>query len=149
MEYGDELQRITHRKPDIVIIDNQSRKCIILEVTVCYANNYRPISIISVFARIFEKIVHDQLYNFLSINNILTPSQSAFRKLHSTITSLINCTDNWYINIDKKQLNLSLSLDLKKAFDTVDHKIMVKKLNAIGVRGIAGLSPTCSGLGHL
>ena len=102
------------------------------------ANNYRPISIISVFARIFEKIVHDQLYNFLSTNNILTPSQSAFRKLHSTITSLINCTDNWYRNIDKKQLNLSLFLDLKKAFDTVDHQIMVKKLNAIGVRGIAG-----------
>ena len=102
------------------------------------ANNYRPISIISVFARIFEKIVHDQLYNFLSTNNILTPSQSAFRKLHSTITSLINCTDNWYRNIDKGQLNLSLFLDLKKAFDTVDHKIMVKKLNAVGVRGIAG-----------
>ena len=57
------------------------------------ANNYRPISIISVFARIFEKIIHDQLHNFLTINNILTSSQSAFRKLHSTITSLINCTD--------------------------------------------------------
>ena len=84
------------------------------------------------------QIVHDQLYNVLTINNILTPSQPAFRKLHSTITSLINCTDNWYRNIDKKQLNLSLFLDLKKAFDTVDHKIMVKKLNAIGVRGIAG-----------
>ena len=97
-----------------------------------------PGPIISVFARIFEKIVHDQLYNFLSTNNILTPSQSAFRKLHSTITSLINCTDSWYRNIDKKQLNLSLFLDLKKAFDTVDHQIMVKKLNAIGVRGIAG-----------
>ena len=102
------------------------------------AHNYRAISIISVFARIFEKTVHDQLYNFLSRNNILTPSQSAFRKLHSTNTSLINCTDNWYRNIDKKQLNLSLFLDLKKAFDTVDHQIMVKKLNAIGVRGIAG-----------
>ena len=102
------------------------------------AKNYGPISIISVFARIFEKIVHDQLHNFLTINNILTPSQSAFRKLHSTVTSLVNSTDNWYRNIDKKQLNLSLFLDLKKAFDTVDHKIMVKKLNAIGVRGIAG-----------
>ena len=65
------------------------------------ANNYRPISIISVFARIFEKIVYDQLYNFLTIKNILTPSQFAFRKLHSTITSLINCTYNWYRNIKK------------------------------------------------
>ena len=53
------------------------------------------------------------------------------------MTSLVNCTDNWYRNIDKWQLNLSVFLDLKKAFDTVDHKIMVTKLKAIGVRGTA------------
>ena len=54
------------------------------------------------------------------------------------MTFLINCIDNWYRNIDKKQLNISLLLDQKKAFDAVDHIIMVKKLNAIGVRDIAG-----------
>ena len=100
-------------------------------------NNYRPISIISIFARIFERILHDQLYHLLKIGNIMTPSQSAFRKLHSTVTPLVNCTDNWYGNIDKKQLKLSMFLDLNKAFHTVNHSIMVTKLKAIGVRGIA------------
>ena len=86
---------------------------------------------------ISERIVHDQLYDFLKTNNILTQSQSAFHKLYSTMTSLVNCTDNWYGNIDKRPLNLSVFLGLKKAFDTVDHKIMVTKLKAIGVRGTA------------
>ena len=78
------------------------------------------------------------MYNFLTINNLLTPNQSSFRKQHSTITSLINCTNGWCGNIDIKELSLSVFLDLKKAFDTVDHEMIIKKLNAIGGRGIAG-----------
>ena len=101
-------------------------------------HNYRPISIISVFTRICERIIHDQLYDFLKENSILMPNQSAFRKLHSTTTSLIDCTDYWYENIDKKQMNLSMFLDLRKAFNTVDHKIMFMKLNVIGINGITG-----------
>ena len=53
------------------------------------ANNYRPISVISVFSRMLEKIVHDQLIEYLITNKVLTPNQSAFRKLYSTVTSLI------------------------------------------------------------
>ena len=89
-------------------------------------NNYRPISLISVFSRLLEKIVHDQLVKYLIANKVLTPSQSAFRKLYSTITSLINGTDYLYDNTDKKQLNLAIFLDLKKAFDTIDHAILIK-----------------------
>ena len=98
-------------------------------------NNYRPISVISVFSRMVEKIVHDQLSRYLISNKVLTPNQSAFRKMHSTITSLINGTDYWYEYMDNKQLNLAIFLDLKKAFDTVDHTILIKKLNALGMRG--------------
>ena len=101
-------------------------------------NNYRPISVISVFSRILERIVHDQILNFILDNNILTKNQSAFRKLHSTITSLIGTTDYWYENIDSKKLNLTIFLDLRKAFDTVDHEIMVKKLWKYGMRGNTG-----------
>ena len=102
------------------------------------ANNYRPISVISVFSRMLEKIVHDQLIEYLVTNKLLTPNQSAFRKLYSTVTSLINGTDYWYDNMDKKQLNLAIFLDLKKAFDTVDHRILIKNLGAYGIRGISG-----------
>ena len=85
-----------------------------------------------------EKIVHDQLIKYLITNKILTPNQSAFRKLYSTVTSLINGTEYWYDNMDKKQLNLCIFLDLKKAFDTVDHTISLKKLDANGIKGISG-----------
>ena len=89
-------------------------------------NNYRPISVISVFSQMLEEIAHDQLSRYLISNKILTPNQSAFRKMHSTITSLIKGTDYWYKYMDKKQLNLAIFLDLKKAFDTVDHTILIK-----------------------
>ena len=57
-------------------------------------NNYRPFSVISVFAGMLERLVHDQLSEFLTVNNILTSSQAAFRKLNSTTTSLISSTDH-------------------------------------------------------
>ena len=62
--------------------------------------NYRPISVIPTVAKIFEKIVYDQLYNYLNENNPLTSCQSVFRSLHSTLTVLIETTNNWSVNID-------------------------------------------------
>ena len=78
------------------------------------ANNYRPISVISVLSRILEKVVHDQVYEYLKINNVLTKSQSAFQKLCSTIMSLIDSTDYWYENIDNKHLNLAIFFSISK-----------------------------------
>ena len=63
-------------------------------------NNYRPISILSAVSRIFEKVAGDQLFEFLTANNLLSKNQFAYRKLHSTITSLLNVTDSWYSNVD-------------------------------------------------
>ena len=85
-----------------------------------------------------EKIFHDQLVKYLIANKVLTPNQSAFRKLDYSITFLINGTDYWYDNMDKRQLNLAIFLDLKKAFDTKDHAILIKKLTALGMSGISG-----------
>ena len=104
------------------------------------ANNYRPISVISVFSRILDRIVHDQMYDYLRSRGILTISQSAFQKLCSTVTSLIDSTVFWHENIDHRKVNLAIFLDLKKAFDTVDHEILLEKLEAYGIRELAGNS---------
>ena len=86
-------------------------------------NNYRPIPVISVVAKVFERIVYDQLYNFLSSEEIISKQQSGFRSLHSTVTALLEATDSWAFNIDRGYVNAVVFLDLKKAFDTVDHEI--------------------------
>ena len=85
-----------------------------------------------------ERLTHDQLFDFLKINKSITCNQVAFRKLYSTITSLICSTDLWYENIDRSNVNLTIFLDLKKAFDVVDHGLLIKKLSAYEIRGKAG-----------
>ena len=95
-------------------------------------DHYRPISVLSVIARLFEKLVHNQLFTFLKTD--LSKVQSGFKPGFSTETSLLNTTNQWIINIEKGCYNLVLLLDLRKAFDTVDHQILTKKLEFYGVR---------------
>ena len=96
--------------------------------------NYRPISVLSVVAKIFEKLVCGQLSGYLNEKNLLTKHQSGFREGHSTASSLLSTTNSWLINMDTGLINGVLFLDLKKAFDTVDHQIMIRKMYLYGVK---------------
>ena len=99
--------------------------------------NYRPISILPAISKIMERILYSQLYNYLTEYGLLSSAQFGFRKSHSTATALLDCTNEWYMNIHKKMFNLVVFIDLKKAFDTVNHGILVKKLKFSGIKGQA------------
>ena len=100
-------------------------------------DQYRPISLINSMSKVIEKIIYKRLANFLNKNNFFSSKQFGFRKRMSTshaISLLVNTVTK---NMNKKTKTLGIFLDLSRAFDLVDHDILLKKLNHYGVRGIA------------
>ena len=82
-----------------------------------------------VLSRAFKKVVYNQLSDYLDSNRVIFKHQSGFWSLHSAVTSLMAGTNDWYLNIDKGKYTGLIFIDLKKAFDTVNHDILLKKLN--------------------
>jgi retron-type reverse transcriptase len=101
-------------------------------------DNYRPISLLSVFNRIFEKVMYLRLnyHDFIEKQNLLFPAQYGFRKHYSTQYVVIDIVDQIHKNMDNGKFTCGIFIDLKKAFDTVDHHILLRKLNHYDIRGI-------------
>lgn len=100
-------------------------------------NNYRPISTLSVFNKILEKMLVTRILNFLNQHDVFYRFQYGFRQGSSTQTAVLELVDDIVEGIDKGKFVGGLFLDLKKAFDTLNHDILLKKLERYGIRGIA------------
>jgi retron-type reverse transcriptase len=101
------------------------------------ASNYRPISILPVLARLFERLVALQLTQYCSAHDIIPPEQFGFRAKSSCETALLTALENWMGEVDKGMVVGALLVDLSKAFDTVSHQILIKDLQEIGCDGEA------------
>lgn len=99
--------------------------------------NYRPISVLPAISKIFEKLALKRLSSFLDKHNILHNSQHGFRANHSTCTAALDVLNVVTQALDKRLLTLSLFIDISKAFDSINHHILLSKLDHYGVRGIA------------
>ena len=103
-----------------------------LEVT-----NYRPISLLPIFNKVIEKLMYTRLNNFLEKNKVIFKHQFGFQKNKSTTLAILDVTTKLINAIEHKQFSCCIFLDFAKAFDTVDHEILLHKLEYYGIRGVA------------
>ena len=99
--------------------------------------NYRPISILSSLSKILENLMYARLIDHLTMNRILIPQQFGFRKNCSPQNAILTLLDKITQALDEKQVAIGLLLDLSKAFDCINHQIVLKKLKHYGVCGIS------------
>ena len=99
----------TYKKYDVTLLDN-----------------YRPISLLTSTSKFFEKIAFNQLYDFFHENQLFHSSQYGFRKLHSAELAALELSDRVLKDVDERNISLAIFMDLSKAFDTLDHQILLK-----------------------
>ena len=98
-------------------------------------NNYRPVTVIPIFSKIYEKVIYCRLYNFLTSMNVIYDKQFGFRKNHSTTHAVNYSVNKLLCDIEEKRHVVGIFIDLSKAFDTIDHQKLLIKLEHYGIRG--------------
>ena len=99
-------------------------------------NNYRSISLLSPFSKVIEKIIKVRLLSFIARNNILFQRESGFRKKFTTMFPIIDSVCECFDNINDKKYSCAITLDIRKAFGSVNHAILLNKLEQYGTRGV-------------
>ena len=101
-----------------------------------YETNYRPISLLTTMSKVVEKVVYSRVYNFLSLTGQICETQYGFRANHSCEHAVAQVVGSVLKNLENKKSTISVMLDLSKAFDMIEHTIMLQKLELFGVRGV-------------
>ena len=100
-------------------------------------SNYRPISLLPTISKIFERVLHDQLYQYFLDNNLMAEEQYGFRKQHSTELATVKLIDNIISEMDMHKTPIAIFIDLSKAFDTLHINTLLEKLKFYGIKGCA------------
>ena len=93
-----------------------------------HLENYRPVSILPIFGKIFEKVIYSRLYSFLSTNCVISNTQFGFRKGHSTAHALNYSVEKIFSSLEADEHVIGIFIDLSKAFDTIDHSKLMTKI---------------------
>ena len=136
-EINDPLRFIINQCISTAMIPNEWKIAIVIPLfksgNSSDPDNYRPISVLPVLAKVFEKLVHEQLMTYLEVNNLLSSDQFGFRKNKSPELAVTYFLDNIRLKMDDGLLTGAVFIDLSKAFDTVSHGALLNKLPSFGI----------------